>query len=144
MSIQIFEYNLKTKKFKHRVVDEIITDSDRLIAAEMGIKYFDTREEMIQFHQMHQDLTSTQNNINTNKEIEVKSEMKLDISDDDSTVIDGPEISIHMTEIITPLAKSWGGKRAGSGSKKGQPKSQQTKEKMRLAKLGNKNATKSK
>ncbi len=142
MSIQIFEYNIKTKKFKRRVVDEAITDSDRLIAAEMGIKYFDTREEMIQFHQMHQDLTSTQNNINTNKEIEVKSEMKLDTLND----INDKENNTLETETITPSVKTWGGSRSGSGRKPGPqgPKSQETKDKMRLAKIGNKNAVKSK
>jgi len=133
-----YEYDTQTKLKR---VSPPLSETD-LLEAPAHIKYFSNKEELEQFIQMHQDLTSTQNHINHNKEIEDTTSMKLDISDDNNIVIDGPEISI--TETITPLAKSWGGKRAGSGSKKGQPKSQQTKEKMRLAKLGNKNATKSK
>lgn len=102
----------------------------------------DTRVEMIQFHQIHQDLTSTQNNINTNKEIEVKSEMKLDTLDN----INDKENNTLETETITPSVKQWGGSRSGSGRKSGPqgPKSQATKDKMRLAKIGNKNAVKPK
>ncbi len=131
-----YEYDTQTKLKR---VSPPLSETD-LLEAPAHIKYFSNKEELEQFIQMHQDLTSTQNHINHNKEIEDTTSMKLDTSNEMFKQIDGPETPI--TETITPSTNTWGGKRIGSGSKKGQLKTAETKEKMRLAKIGNKNAKK--
>lgn len=93
-------------------------------------------------YQMHQDLTSNENHINTNKLTENTIESKLDISGDNITKINEPQLPI--TETIIPSVKKWGGSRSGSGRKPGPqgPKSIETKNKIRQSMLGNKNAIK--
>ncbi len=115
-----------------------------LLEAPSYIKYFSNKEELELFIQMQQDLTSTQKHINTNKEIEDATSMKLDTSDDNNIVIDGPETSIQITETITSSVKQWGGRRSGAGGKLGQIKSQEIKDKIRQSMKGKRNAVKSK
>ncbi len=118
-----------------------LSESD-LLEAPSHIKYFSTKEEFELFIQIHQDLTSNENHINTNKLTENTIESKLDISGDNITKINEPQLPI--TETIIPSVKKWGGSRSGSGRKPGPqgPKSIETKNKIRQSMLGNKNAIK--
>jgi hypothetical protein len=133
-----YEYDTETRLKR---LSPPLSESD-LLEAPSHIKYFTNKEEFELFIQIHQDLTSNENHINHNKGIENATSMKQDTSDETFKQIDGPETQI--TETITPSVKQWGGRRSGSGSKKGQLKTAETKDKMRLAKIGNKNAVKSK
>ncbi len=137
-----YEYDTETRITR---LSPPLSETD-LLEAPSYIKYFSTKEEFEQFIQMHQDLTSTQNNINTNKATEDKTEMKLDTSGEIFKQINGPETSIQITESITPSVKQWGGSRSGSGRKPGAqgPKSQETKDKISQSMKGKRNAIKSK
>lgn len=136
MSIFIYEYNLKTHKFKKKVVNEEITEEDLLISNLMGLQLFSTYEEMIQFHEKHQVTSSNENNIIYNKDTEDATSMKQDTSDKITNIKKYEE----ETENIT-----WGGYRVGSGRKKGPqgPRSQETKDKIRQSMKGKRNAARS-
>jgi hypothetical protein len=95
-------------------------------------------------YQMHQDLTSNENHINTNKLTENTIESKLDISGETIKQIDD-SITYMLTQVIetiTSSVKIRGGRRSGSSSKLGHTKSQETKDKIRQAMIGKQNAKK--
>jgi hypothetical protein len=110
------EYDTETKDKR---LSPPLTENDILEAPD-HIIYFSTKEEFEQFIQKHQVTSSNQNHINHNKDIEDVIEIKRDITDETS--------NNKNNKVETEILKQWGGRRIGSGAKKGVSKSQEHKD----------------